>query len=62
MNFIPLAGELIIYDGIMENGAYVEMPRLKVGDGIHIVSELPFLITQPKQPDLQVNSGILNIN
>ena len=26
-NFIPLAGELIIYDGIIENGEYIEKPR-----------------------------------
>ncbi len=42
-NFTPLAGELIIYDGILENGVYVEQPRLKVGDGIHKLSELPFI-------------------
>lgn len=42
-NFIPLPGELIIYDGIIENGIYVEQPRLKIGDGVHKLDELPFI-------------------
>ena len=42
-NFIPLPGELIIYDGILENGFYIEQPRLKIGDGIHKLAELPFI-------------------
>lgn len=45
-NFIPLAGELIIYDGIIENGEYIEKPRLKIGDGIHKLNELPFMDTE----------------
>lgn len=43
INFIPLAGEIIIYDGVILNKEYIEQPRLKIGDGIHKVSELPFL-------------------
>ena len=43
VNFIPLAGELIIYDGVIENGIYIEQPKLKVGDGIHKLAELPFI-------------------
>jgi hypothetical protein len=42
-NFIPLPGELIIYDGIIENGIYIEQPRLKIGDGVHKLDELPFI-------------------
>lgn len=42
-NFIPLAGELIIYDGVIEDGIYTEYPRLKIGDGIHKLAELPFM-------------------
>ena len=42
-NFIPLPGELIIYDGVLENGLYIEQPRLKIGDGIHKLAELPFI-------------------
>ena len=42
-NFIPLPGELIIYDGIIENGVYIEQPKIKIGDGIHKLAELPFI-------------------
>jgi hypothetical protein len=42
-NFIPLPGELIIYDGIIEDGIYIEQPKLKIGDGIHKLAELPFI-------------------
>lgn len=42
-NFIPLAGEIIIYDGIVDNGKYIEVPRLKVGDGIRNINDLPFI-------------------
>ena len=42
-NFIPLPGELIIYDGVIEDGVYIEQPKLKVGDGIHKLAELPFI-------------------
>ena len=42
INFTPLPGEIIIYDGIIENGVYIEQPRLKIGDGIHKLAELPF--------------------
>ena len=42
-NFTPLAGELIIYDGVLENGVYVEQPKLKIGDGIHRLADLPFI-------------------
>ena len=43
VNFTPLAGELIIYDGVLENGIYKEKPRLKIGDGVHKLAELPFV-------------------
>lgn len=37
-NFIPLAGELIIYDA---DEAYIN-PRVKIGDGVTLVNDLPF--------------------
>lgn len=43
INFIPLPGELIIYDGILEEGIYIEQPKLKIGDGVHKLAELPFI-------------------
>ena len=46
VNFIPLDGELIIYDGIIENGKYIEYPRLKIGDGISKLADLPFMLIE----------------
>jgi hypothetical protein len=48
-NFTPLPGEIIIYDGIIEDGVYIEQPRLKIGDGIHKLAELPFLSIDSKE-------------
>lgn len=39
-NFIPKQGELIIYD-IDKNYNY---ERMKIGDGINLVNDLPFII------------------
>lgn len=38
VNFIPMAGEIIVYDADTEN----VRPRIKVGDGVNSVSALPF--------------------
>jgi hypothetical protein len=43
INFIPKFDELILYDGVMENGEYVELPRLKRGDGTTKLNDLPFI-------------------
>ena len=43
VNFIPKLDELILYDGILENGVYIELPRLKRGDGITKLNDLPFI-------------------
>ena len=43
INFIPKFDELILYDGVLENGVYVELPRLKRGDGKTKLNDLPFL-------------------
>lgn len=40
INFIPQMGEIIIYD-IDNNYSY---QRMKIGDGIHTVSALPFYL------------------
>lgn len=39
VNFIPKQGEMIVYD-IDDNNSY---ERIKIGDGIRIISELPFV-------------------
>jgi hypothetical protein len=54
VNFIPLAGELIIYDGLIENGIYIEQPKLKIGDGIHKLADLPFILVENKQAKEEV--------
>lgn len=41
VNFIPLAGEVIIYK---EDSTYT-YPRMKIGDGEKVVSALPFVTT-----------------
>ena len=41
--FIPLNGELIIYD----IDSYYPYQRFKIGDGVKIVKELPFIIHNP---------------
>lgn len=64
INFIPLEGELILYDGILENGSYKEIPRLKVGDGVHKLAELPFLqsASEQKENKYQYADGVLIID
>lgn len=47
-NFIPLDGELIIYDADEDNIA----PRFKVGDGVTVVSSLPFTQADVDQDSL----------
>lgn len=42
VNFVPLNGEIIIYD-IDENHIY---PRVKIGDGTTKINELPFVGSQ----------------
>jgi hypothetical protein len=43
VNFVPKFDELILYDGVFENGVYIELPRLKRGDGQTKLNDLPFL-------------------
>ena len=40
VNFIPLPGELIIYDADEEQ----VLPRLKVGDGVTLVNDLAYTL------------------
>ena len=59
VNFTPLAGELIIYDGVMENGEYIVTPRIKIGDGITKVNDLPFLNTSQNKTYAEDNTLII---
>jgi hypothetical protein len=42
INFIPKKNQIIIYEGIKQDDQYIKPPRIKIGDGIHTVSDLPF--------------------
>lgn len=44
-NFIPLAGELIIY----QESAEGSKPKFKVGDGTTLVNSLPFSSAEPQE-------------
>ena len=55
INFIPMVDELILYDGVMENGTYVELPRLKLGDGVTKLKDLPFLDSESSKKDLDIS-------
>ena len=41
VNFVPLAGEIIIYDADTVNST----PRIKIGDGITLVNDLGFTVS-----------------
>ena len=41
-NFIPRKNQIIIYDGVKVDGKYIEPPRIKIGDGVTTVNNLPF--------------------
>ena len=41
-NFIPKKDQIIIYEGVKHEDTYVTRPRLKIGDGVHSVNDLPF--------------------
>ena len=41
-NFVPKQGELIVYDKDDENA----VERLKIGDGVSTVSNLPFVVPE----------------
>ena len=55
INFIPKLDELILYDGVMENGVYVELPRLKRGDGKTKLNDLPFLNAAISDSNSEIN-------
>ena len=55
LNFIPKFDELILYDGVLENGVYVELPRLKRGDGKTKLNDLPFLDSETLSATNEIN-------
>jgi len=61
-NFVPPAGVMIIYDGVLENGVYKKLPKIKLGDGTTLVNDLPFFGLQPLQPKFTTEESTLIIN
>lgn len=53
VNFVPKLNELILYDGILEDGIYIELPRLKIGDGVTKLNDLPFI--ESASSDSEIN-------
>lgn len=44
VNFVPKAGEIIVYDDYFTyNGSGEKLPGIKIGDGTHTVNQLPFI-------------------
>jgi hypothetical protein len=60
VNFIPKLDELILYDGVMENGVYVEFPRLKCGDGKTKLNDLPFLESSTENLEKEISYSYHN--
>jgi hypothetical protein len=60
INFIPKLDELILYDGVMENGVYVEFPRLKCGDGKTKLNDLPFLESSAENSEKEISYSYHN--
>ena len=49
--FIPRKGEIIAYDAEYGgDGVQLQPPRLKIGDGVHIASALPFIVIDELSP------------
>jgi hypothetical protein len=47
VNFVPLAGELIIYDKEVDSSGNITKPeRIKIGDGVSNVNDLSFCVSQ----------------
>lgn len=59
INFVPPKGELIVYDGIVEDGDYVVMPKFKYGDGKTKLHNLPFLYFSKNPSNVKYEDGIL---
>ena len=47
LNFIPMAGEIIVYDA----DANYSIPRIKMGDGKKLINELLFATNIVEQPN-----------
>lgn len=57
LNFKPLPGELIIY--APDETSDFSCVRIKVGDGIHTIHELPFIVEQTIKEFLSDSHNII---
>lgn len=53
--FIPKAGELIVYD-IDSDHTY---ERFKIGDGVTLINDLPFLVDNVIESIFNINNGTI---
>lgn len=64
--FIPLEGEIIIYlDGrqIEQDGQLINMPLIKVGDGLAYVQDLPFVDSDTRDTLLEhINNTLIHVS
>lgn len=58
VSFIPRSGEIIVYDPDTTNTT----SRIKIGDGIHAISELPFLVEASITDYFAESNGIIYLN
>lgn len=56
--FIPRAGEIICYDPDARHTS----PRVKIGDGIHTVCELPFFVDTSIMDYFSESNGIIYLD
>ena len=60
-----MANELILYDGVIENGEYVELPMLRIGDGHTKLKALELLKIESlnnNNSKCEYIDGVLKIN
>lgn len=60
VGFIPLKGEIIIYEDYMRENDQ-DMPNIKIGDGLAYVQDLPFVVTIPPEIRAHINNHIIHI-
>lgn len=54
-NFIPKQGEIIVYD---KDGT-MDIERIKVGDGVSTVNNLPFIFEPVTREDIDAICGVV---
>lgn len=59
-NFIPKKEQIIIYEGVKENDKYIIPPKIKIGDGVHTVNDLPFEASTAISYDASARLLIIN--